>query len=75
MWYDTIISKVHAAFIFRVKAGAAWTSEMLVPYHNTTWHHKPGELDLDLYLYENPKSYMLKSLPAPSMHCKLVLRV
>jgi hypothetical protein len=24
---------------------AAWISEMMVPYHNTTWRHNPADLD------------------------------
>jgi hypothetical protein len=40
LWYDTNISLVHAASIFRE---AAWTSE-IVSYHNITQCHNPEEL-------------------------------
>jgi hypothetical protein len=28
---------------------AAWTSETLVSYKNTTWYHNPEDLDLNLF--------------------------
>jgi len=46
LWYDTNISEVHAASIFRVKTESVCTSETSVSYYNTAWYHNPEDPDL-----------------------------
>jgi hypothetical protein len=51
----TNISEDLAAF-FTLKMEAARSSKTLVSYHNTTQHHNPEELILNVYCSENFKS-------------------
>jgi hypothetical protein len=64
--------------VLRVKKEAAKFSRMVVSYCNTTWHHNPENLDLNIHCHTNLKScndiaYFLHYTPL--IHSYLMLQV
>jgi len=48
---NVMIYMTFEVFIFTLMMEAVQTSEILVPYHNTTWHHNPEDLNLNHNTY------------------------
>jgi hypothetical protein len=50
---DVVGYQSFGVLCFTLKMEAAWPTETLISYHNTTKRHKPGDLEMKLQRHEN----------------------
>jgi len=73
LWRRVSPRCLHLHFI--VKMEAAWNSETLLSYRNTTRRHNPKELDLNLHRHENLKYHTGCGVKLTWSQCCFKIRV